>query len=549
VKKQITSLDLFYLVKEMQELVSARVQKVYMIGDVVYLVVYGNNKKQTLVLAPNKMIVTEYEHDYPKQPPMFCMLLRKHLVNKRILSIKQHEFERIVEIEFADRVLIVELFSEGNVVLVDKNIQEIIHPLKVQRWKTREIISRQPYEYPPAGLNTVEVEKEKFLEILKASDKDIVRTLATKFSLGGHYAEEVLFRADIEKGYLASELSAAALGRVYDRLKELFTQEPKPQYYGAKAMIAPFEIKNTELKPKPFKTFSHACDEFFAEVVVKRSEHDRLQRMLDDQQGTLKELAKVVVDSKKEGDLLSQKQEFDNANKAYMKSKKAKKKIKGLKEAIERTKKAIAKKPVVVQAPKKKEVVVKQWFEKFRWFKSSEGFLVVGGKDATTNEIIVKKHAEKGDIVFHAEIVGAPFCVIKSEGKSIPQKTIIEAGQFAAAYSKAWQQGLGTVNVYWVNPDQLSKEKGLPKGAFMVHGKHNYIQNVPLELGFGIGEDKELLHGPLLTIQKMTKRFVKVGPGRIKAGELAKKIKNKLKYEGNVDNIQRFIPSGKGSLK
>jgi predicted ribosome quality control (RQC) complex YloA/Tae2 family protein len=306
---------------------------------------------------------------------------------------------------------------------------------------------------------------------------------------------------------------------------------------------------NLEEKPKSFETMSKVVDAFFAETVVKRDKHDLLAHRLEEQKATLKELKQAQITFKKEGDQLSQTQDFEGSGKAYDKVKKARKKEIGLKEAIAETEIALKKAQIVVKAPKKKEIVEKEWFEKFRWFKSSDGFLVIGGKDATTNEIVVKKHTEKGDVVFHAEIVGAPFCVVKAEGKKIPGKTLEEAAQFAASYSKAWQQGLGTVDVFWVEPEQLSKEKGLPKGAFMVHGKHNYYRNVVLSIGFGMDKKGVLIHGPVEMVKRMTKRFVEVGPGRVKAGELAKKIKNKMKYDGKAEDIQRFVPTGKGNLK
>jgi len=43
----------------------------------------------------------------------------------------------------------------------------------------------------------------------------------------------------------------------------------------------------------------------------------------------------------------------------------------------------------------------KEWYEKFRWFISSDDFLILGGRDATSNEIVIKKHTEKNDLVFH----------------------------------------------------------------------------------------------------------------------------------------------------
>jgi len=555
VKKQLTSLDLFYLVKELQGLVSARVQKVYQIQNTVYLVVYGEQTKQTIVLAPNRITVTEYEHKFPVKPPNFCMLLRKHLVNKRIVSITQHEFERIVEIEFPDRILVVELFSDGNIILVDKNIHEIIQPLHVQHWKARNIVPKNVYEYPPKGVNTPELTKEAFVEILKTSDKDVVRTLATKLSLGGTYAEEVCFLTDVNKETLGSVLSDEVLNRIYARAKELFTKEVKPSVYEKQQVVAPFELRHLENEPKPFKSITEAADAFFAEPVIKRDKHDELKHRLDEQQASLTKIKKDQTEYKKKGDELSQKQNFKEAGEAYEKGKKAKKKETGLKGAIENTKKQLEKTPVVIEKPKKKVVEKKEWYEKFRWFNSSDGFLIVGGKDATTNEMIVKKYTEKNDIVFHAEIVGAPFCVVKArkregaKAKKIPETTLEEAAQFAASYSKAWQKKLGTIDVYAVKPEQLRKELGLPKGAFMVHGERDYYHNVVLEMAFSLGKKKELIHGPSKMVEKQTKRLVRVRPGRIRAGELAKKIKHKLKFEGTIEDIQKFIPTGKGVLK
>ena len=57
--------------------------------------------------------------------------------------------------------------------------------------------------------------------------------------------------------------------------------------------------------------------------------------------------------------------------------------------------------------------IKREWYEKFRWFISSEGFLVIGGRDATSNEIVIKKHADKNDLVFHTDIKGSPFHLSK----------------------------------------------------------------------------------------------------------------------------------------
>ena len=106
----------------------------------------------------------------------------------------------------------------------------------------------------------------------------------------------------------------------------------------------------------------------------------------------------------------------------YEKGKKAKRKIKGVLIAIERTKKELdkveQKKEIAlerVMVPQKRVKKDLKWFEKLRWFLSSDGFLVIGGRDANTNEIAVKKHMENNDIYMHTDIHGAPSVIIKNE--------------------------------------------------------------------------------------------------------------------------------------
>ena len=105
----------------------------------------------------------------------------------------------------------------------------------------------------------------------------------------------------------------------------------------------------------------------------------------------------------------------------YEKAKKAKKKLKGALQALETSRKKLEElnkkrieklEKIEEETSKKVEQEKKEWYEKFRWFYSSEGFLCIGGRDATTNEIIIKKHTEKDDLVFHTKIEGSPFFVI-----------------------------------------------------------------------------------------------------------------------------------------
>jgi predicted ribosome quality control (RQC) complex YloA/Tae2 family protein len=263
----------------------------------------------------------------------------------------------------------------------------------------------------------------------------------------------------------------------------------------------------------------------------------------------------------------------ENAANYYAEAKKAERKSKGANEALRETRNKIeeSKQRWAVQTKESQKPLLKArkkaWYEKFRWFNTSESFLVIGGRDAMTNEILVKKYMEPQDIVFHADVIGAPFVLIKTEGKTSTEQALIESAQFAASYSRAWKGVSGTVDVYWVKPEQVSKSppsgQYIPKGAFIIKGAKNYIRNIPLQIAIGIkAEDEyvEVVGGPVEAIAKQADIYVKVVPGKLTSGKLAKQIRRVLAkkapevlqkriLEIPLEEIQKFIPLGEGGIK
>lgn len=263
----------------------------------------------------------------------------------------------------------------------------------------------------------------------------------------------------------------------------------------------------------------------------------------------------------------------DNAANYYAEAKKAEKKLEGANEALVETQRKIEelKQRQTVQMKETQKPLLKtrkkDWYEKFRWFDSSESFLVIGGRDAITNEILVKKYMEPQDLVFHADIVGAPFALIKVEGKTPTEQTIHESAQFAASYSRAWKEMSETVDVYWVKPEQVSKSppsgQYLQKGAFMIKGTKNYVRNVPLQIAIGIEIEEghvKVIGGPVEAIAKQASAYVSIVRGKLTSSKLAKQIRfllakkasellQKAILEIPLEEIQKFIPLGEGEIK
>ena len=127
----------------------------------------------------------------------------------------------------------------------------------------------------------------------------------------------------------------------------------------------------------------------------------------------------------------------------------------------------------------------KEWWKNFRWFYSSEKVLVVGGKNAESNDDLLKNHLDSKEIVLHTEDPGSPFFVIKGyAGK----KTIKEAGIACASYSQGWKKGLASMKVEYFVSEQLKKEKRMKNGTWGVNGKVKNM-TVKLELAIGVDED------------------------------------------------------------
>ncbi|GAB4824054.1 hypothetical protein N2152v2_011100 [Parachlorella kessleri] len=130
------------------------------------------------------------------------------------------------------------------------------------------------------------------------------------------------------------------------------------------------------------------------------------------------------------------------------------------------------------------------WFERFHWFISSENFLVLSGRDAQQNELLVKRYMRAGDIYVHADLHGASTTVIKNHqpGTPIPPLTLAQAGQACVCRSAAWGAEVVT-SAWWVYPEQVSKAapsgEYLVTGSFMIRGKKNYLPPQPLVMGFG----------------------------------------------------------------
>ncbi len=250
------------------------------------------------------------------------------------------------------------------------------------------------------------------------------------------------------------------------------------------------------------------------------------------------------------------------ANEYFEKAKKFKKKIERIKEEVIKSRRELDALEKELQEMIKKQMTLikytirrarKKWYESFHWFISSDGFLVVAGKDAQTNEVLVKRYMHKDDIFVHVDIPGGAVVIIKNpEGKEIPRRTILEASKFAAIYSRAWKEELPSVEVFWTTPDCVSKSPPpghyLPVGSFIIEKKKEILTIDKLELAIGIQityknsiVEYRLIMGPPEVIKKQTHLYVIIKPGNLERSSIAKLILKELEKKCRNDVEKQVV--------
>lgn len=241
-----------------------------------------------------------------------------------------------------------------------------------------------------------------------------------------------------------------------------------------------------------------------------------------------------------------------NASDIYQKGKDVGEKAKRAEEALEESRAELAKKQKGIDKAKalaagKAQPTKQFWFERYKWFISTGGKLIIAGKDAHGNDNIVKKHLKDGDLYAHADVHGAPSVVIK-EGAKADNDELRQGCQFALAQSKAWIAALSEGSAFWVYPDQVSKTPNpgefVPRGAFIIRGKRNYEYHLQIELVVGevyYQGARKVMCGPAECFKDCDRYFV-IRPGRGKGGRKSSEMAKR--FQVPEEEISRILPPG-----
>src|SRR3989338_5551167 len=269
-KKQLSSLELHFLLKELMTLKDTRIGKIYQPEkNVLIFSLYKTNAgKKLLRIDVGQSLFIAEEKETDGETLGFGMLLRKHLDGYFLYDIGQIEPERIIKLSFRakddKKYLYIEFFGKGNAILCNEH-DAIINALEHHEFRERTVKPKLKYVYPIMSYNIFGINKTQLQELLTNSKKEsVVTCLAVELGLGGVYSEEICLLSGIDKNINPKDVSNKEI--LLDNIRKIPDRkiEPLVIFQDSNPVdFVPFGLefyKNHE--KKPFSAFNEAVSFF-----------------------------------------------------------------------------------------------------------------------------------------------------------------------------------------------------------------------------------------------------------------------------------------------
>ncbi len=504
-----------------------------------------------LVVSCMGIWVTRYIIKEQSIPMPTFMVSLDRLKRCKLLYIKQLNNDRALYLKFLDKIgkdeiifyLIVELFNNGNIILCDSNMR-IISLLK----HNERVKIGERYKLPSEDrLDPLKIEYEEF-KLLFKSNIAIDRLLINNIALPRSIVEIIIDNAKIDG------INEESLERLYYSLKSI-TKDIRD---GKRSLI----VSDTN-------NYLDALDNVFSNIIIeklKKNEDNKNEELLrvikanEEKKQELENKARTIralalrfsnnsitefdINEAKRLGIIYEDNPYSIASKLYNIAKRLEDSVRKIEKDILNNKERLSKIKIEKRINIKESKDIR-WFERYRWFITSDNLLAVGGKDAYSNSTLLNRYAKDDDIIFHADINGSPFFILKEKR----DKSIEEVAIATASFSRAWKEGINAIDVYYVNKRQLNPTN--KTGSYTISGKRNYIKNVELRLGVGIinyNNNKYLVCAPISSLNK----YIIIKPGDKSKEKIARDIMERLSNIDkdfmrtiSIEEILKVLPDGK----
>jgi predicted ribosome quality control (RQC) complex YloA/Tae2 family protein len=558
------------------KLVGGRIDKIYQQEkDELLLQIYSKGINHRLLMSASsnnpRLYITQSSKSNPLSPPMFCMLLRKHLSGSIILNVQQHHLDRVVIFTITgkdelghptQRELIIEIMGKhSNIILIDKESKRIIDSIKripAEISRVRQILPGFSYSYIESENkeDPLSLSHNVFQEQLVKSNgsQKIFKFLYQSFTgLSPLAGREICSISGLEPDRVLLSLNDEEKEKLYNGMFD-FMVKVKDQEFDPVYILGEDNVDVVAFYSFPLTQYS-GLDQIHTESVsqmlefVYRSKdtNDRVKQKsaslrkilgtkLERAQNKLSKQKEELMQSKDRdkykiyADLLQSNlhrinrgsdhvvlENFydenlkelkvpldpklspaENAQRYYKKYGKLKTANQLLLEQIPETEAEISYiEHVLVSLENatdvkdldeiKDELIIEGYIQRRSMknrkgnekvagplrFTSSDGFEILVGRNNRQNELLTMKTAKKEDLWLHTKGIPGSHVIIRTEGKSVPDRTLTEAGTLAAFYSKG--RNSGSVEVDYTEKRYVRKPKNGKTGLVVYENQKTIV--------------------------------------------------------------------------
>jgi predicted ribosome quality control (RQC) complex YloA/Tae2 family protein len=436
-----------------------------------------------------------FEREDGKNLHSICKKLRKEISDKKLIDINIFDNDRTVVLEFKNYKLVFELYAQGNMILIDNNNKII----KVHR----------------------EIKK-------KGNDNNnYIREhgMIYHFKEYKNYDNYKLMNYGWKINNIEVTNDYNDFNDIYEALSNLWLIKYN------KKILKKEKIKSKKNKFSVKDNINKQVDNFNKKILKKN------KKISDIENRSFNEI------------------NYNELNKLYSEKKKIKSKLIKAEDVL-KNKNFKEKNNKKLNKPKI-NLIINKWYQNYYWWYTKNGFLVVGGRDITDNEKLVKTYLGENDYYFHTdEAKSGSFIMFtginndynKNKSNNPGPIDLDETAEGVLALSTQWNSSYSSGNVFYVLGKQVSKTpptgQYLTKGSFMIYGTKNEIKVSSCVLGYGL-YNNQLMLAPYRIINRLEGGKVKITQkqGTAKMRGVGKMISNAIKKELNVilnDKIKLF---------
>lgn len=242
------------IIEELKDtILGGKVDKIYQHEkDEILIQVYNKGENRNLLISASnnnpRIHFTHYDRINPSSPPMFCMVLRKHLTRGIISNIEQFNMDRVIFIDISsldelgsitEKRLVIEIMGKySNIILIDKVSSKVIDSIKrvtPEMSRIRQVLPGTEYIYPKQDgrLNPLNITKEDFIRLIdkdKGSKQSFKHFYTNFIGLGPLISKEICYQGNIEIDRPLSSLTLEEKENLYNSFNTIMDKVKRMDY-------------------------------------------------------------------------------------------------------------------------------------------------------------------------------------------------------------------------------------------------------------------------------------------------------------------------------